>query len=608
MSEQKFVDCLSACWRCSSSRSLKSILILTAILTAGTTLLSLFSTSKASFAFGFASLGSWNLEVPDRIASYDAVFNNYVRTVLQSKPGFCRMVESPNHNAIYASVPGPAMSTDRIRYLGDQWSKEQCYELCTMDDNCTSAVWHSSDAGAYRHQCFTRVDGHYDPVAENGIHSARRVCHGYYVGCFQDDAAARDLDGMHVRTFALQTCVDHCVGAGTQYAALQNGTDCYCGNKPGRLGELDAARCMAPCGLGVDGRMEFLAGVTDIVKRMCGGSNVNTVYGVTAESQAAVVERLAPPPLPKELPSLSAFVRQQHAPYDSVCTLGTCITELHSRTRRDINVFIPVHGREAALRTSLFYLEAAALRAAPAVRVSIVVIEVAPEPELRGMYRSPFVEYIFLPDSATRTTGAGDRFPKSLAYNMGFLMAREAKWNIFHDVDALVEETFFEELYGRYLSADGVTWLQPYHRRFVPINESYVSIVQDLAKQGQLYDLSSIPYMLHGPDTVSPGGSILVRRDIFQAVGGYDPELFFGYAPEDAFFWAKLNTLFTPEPLSLPFRMYHMWHPRTRQEPGEPDFYRVTFMEDVFLRPYLDNFTKAEQLGFLKVKEELLKL
>ena len=49
---------------------------------------------------------------------------------------------------------------------------------------------------------------------------------------------------------------------------------------------------------------------------------------------------------------------------------------------------------------------------------------------------------------------------------------------------------------------------------------------------------------------------------MFEEVGGFDPELFWGYAAEDQFFWEKVNNVsqvgFADNPL---IDMFHMWHP-----------------------------------------------
>ena len=59
------------------------------------------------------------------------------------------------------------------------------------------------------------------------------------------------------------------------------------------------------------------------------------------------------------------------------------------------------------------------------------------------------------------------------------------------------------------------------------------------------------------------GGSIVVERNLYKKIGGHDPHLFFGYAPEDQMIWLKLKTLigtigYGDEP-QIP--LVHLWHP-----------------------------------------------
>ena len=34
-----------------------------------------------------------------------------------------------------------------------------------------------------------------------------------------------------------------------------------------------------------------------------------------------------------------------------------------------------------------------------------------------------------------------------------------------------------------------------------------------------------------------------LKKELFEEVGGFDPEIFWGYAAEDQFFWEKINTI-----------------------------------------------------------------
>ena len=93
---------------------------------------------------------------------------------------------------------------------------------------------------------------------------------GGYVGCFKDNPEHRDFIGM----FALpssgekeaksspELCKDFCNGY--YYFALQNGGDCYCGNRFGKYGVAPEEDCHQICN-------------TDTTK-MCGGTLRNSVY------------------------------------------------------------------------------------------------------------------------------------------------------------------------------------------------------------------------------------------------------------------------------------------------------------------------------------------
>lgn len=200
----------------------------------------------------------------------------------------------------------------------------------------------------------------------------------------------------------------------------------------------------------------------------------------------------------------------------------------------DYNLLIPVRGRQRFLKPCLAHIRESAASASVSVRV--VVIENAAEPAYPDLCREAGVAYVCVPPDDKRSEGL---FEKSLCYNMGFMEAPRTEWCIFHDVDILVERGFFEKV--REHLAKGAKWLQPYRERRVRMLSSYATA---LIEAGQY---ENDPGWMNEYSTPSkpgsPGGSIVVRSDDFEAVGGYDPELFYGYSPEDSFFWTKLEIL-----------------------------------------------------------------
>ncbi|MBJ6725035.1 WSC domain-containing protein [Geomesophilobacter sediminis] len=102
---------------------------------------------------------------------------------------------------------------------------------------------------------------------------------GGYLGCFKDDSR-RDLkekewsDGKMTPTL----CINYCRDEGFPYAGVQYGSQCFCGNRYGKYGQIPEKNCKTAC-----------AGDSDLD---CGGTWANAVYAVANASAPAS----APPP------------------------------------------------------------------------------------------------------------------------------------------------------------------------------------------------------------------------------------------------------------------------------------------------------------------------
>jgi hypothetical protein len=109
----------------------------------------------------------------------------------------------------------------------------------------------------------------------------------------------------------------------------------------------------------------------------------------------------------------------------------------------------------------------------------------------------------------------------------------------------------------------------------------------------------------------STGGSLLIGSKLFEWVGGYDPEFFWSYAPEDNFFWLKLeinadpggyvsdchagNALYADNPA---LDVYHMDHPLKERENSDFDV-----MKEIY--DWLREANNKERLRFLNRKREI---
>ncbi|KAI8519623.1 hypothetical protein Bbelb_028800 [Branchiostoma belcheri] len=80
--------------------------------------------------------------------------------------------------------------------------------------------------------------------------SDRTINLGSYIGCYKDmkPGLALNTVGPKSSTLTVAACIQACAGFNTQYAGLQNGVECYCGEDYSRHGRAMESDCDEPCG------------------------------------------------------------------------------------------------------------------------------------------------------------------------------------------------------------------------------------------------------------------------------------------------------------------------------------------------------------------------
>ena len=237
-----------------------------------------------------------------------------------------------------------------------------------------------------------------------------------------------------------------------------------------------------------------------------------------------------------------------------------------SITYIDLNIIIGIRGRENFLPVCIRYFKKA-LENSP-ISVKITIVEQDTLPHFRDTCKDLDLDYVFIPNNFL---SSGKAYNRSFCFNVGYLLANPSTWFMFHDIDILIDPEFFTKL-KTYLDKNP-SWLQPYTKKRVLLLKP--DITNTLLKHQFCVDFSVFKEERdYRPATPgSTGGSILVRNDIFAKVGGFDPELFYGYGPEDSFFWSKLECLdkridvvfdhfagggmFANDPM---IDVYHMYH------------------------------------------------
>lgn len=186
-------------------------------------------------------------------------------------------------------------------------------------------------------------------------------------------------------------------------------------------------------------------------------------------------------------------------------------------------------------------------------RVVFTLVEHSESPELKKMLPDKGANYIHIPSRQD------EPFNKCLAYNVGAISSGWPELFLFHDLDIIMKDDFFETLYQNCKDID-IKAIQCYtKRRVLSCDKTLTDMILNGEKtldnlQNDSDGVSELP-------SGSTGGSIMVKASAFYDVGGFDPEFFHSYAPEDLFFWKKILTKFDMHYAdSPPIELYHLWH------------------------------------------------
>jgi glycosyltransferase involved in cell wall biosynthesis len=251
----------------------------------------------------------------------------------------------------------------------------------------------------------------------------------------------------------------------------------------------------------------------------------------------------------------------------------------------DISVIIPIRGRHNFMRKTLQSLQNA--MANTDLKIAITISEHSGLWELEDYFETDPVNYIHL--------NANGAFNKCLANNIAFLYSVRARYYLFQDVDFQVRSDFFLSLEENLLKKDARA-MQCFPRK------TYISLLPEITNDilNDNISINDLKFDLPTVNGGATGGSILVKRELFLEVGGYDPELFWSYAPEDIFFWEKISTLdYFHECDDPPIKQYHLWHPHNHNR--NVDLPRMQELVQLFKN--MDHDSKKQ---FLQYKSSIL--
>lgn len=180
-------------------------------------------------------------------------------------------------------------------------------------------------------------------------------------------------------------------------------------------------------------------------------------------------------------------------------------------------------------------------------------------------------------------------FHKTMAVNKA---AKIASGDIFILADA---DIFFEKkIIDNSLLAmtnKNLKWVMPYVEYWPLTPKVSSQVLQDTPGLTKKFKEIDVKYITKN----SPAGLIVITRDSFFNIGGYD-ERFKGWGCEDTAFYLTANCLLH-EVVRLNEKIYHLWHPRQR---------KISMNDGTFNKNM--NLRKRYQEASKKGKEALLRL
>lgn len=258
----------------------------------------------------------------------------------------------------------------------------------------------------------------------------------------------------------------------------------------------------------------------------------------------------------------------------------------------DLNFIVPVRGRinfaEPMYRSFVKAKEKSGLK------IAYTVVEYSEIPDHSKFCKKNKINYIWI------KSAPGELFNKCLALNFGALFSVKAKAFLFHDLDCLIQSDFFNKLYKN-VEIKNCRAIQCFHgRRVLYLDQSTTDEI--ISGSINIDDLKLDPPRVFLPMYLgAPGGSIFIEKNLFFDIGGYDPEFFRANAPEDSFFWEKVNAISKMEISDNPeIDIFHMHH--------APTYYSNPFINEMkTIYECFKNSNEENKKEVIAEKQKILK-
>ena len=263
----------------------------------------------------------------------------------------------------------------------------------------------------------------------------------------------------------------------------------------------------------------------------------------------------------------------------------TCEFNLVNTDEVDVSIIIPVKGRENFNAPLVKHL-IDAMDFFKEKTYSITFVEHSEESTHRALCKDN-TNHIWI------RQGLGAFFNKCLAMNVGALFSNKAKYYLFHDIDLLVDNTFFANIFSNLSKIPEGSALQAFGgRKVVVMSKDLTDLI--LRNRLKITEVNPGGDMAPYSNPGAPGGSIFIGHASFFRIGGFDPEFFHSYSCEDAFFYHKAEVTVGIRGCDDPVvETFHMDHPRTNGA-DNPDRHLQNRINDGFI-----SFNSEDKTNFI---------
>lgn len=260
--------------------------------------------------------------------------------------------------------------------------------------------------------------------------------------------------------------------------------------------------------------------------------------------------------------------------------ISICQIKSAGSQAKDISVIVPVYGRLEFNHVLCDHF-LTARNFSSSRDISVTIVEHSDSPQHKDICYE-WVNYIWIPKK-------GMPFNKCLAHNVGALVfGNNANYLLFHDVDTLVPEDFFDKVLKNLQDNDA---LQTFTKRRLQHCDHWLT--HEMVRGNQtIKNISAFPGHYKPAQSGAMGGSIFIKRPFFFEIGYCD--LLTEYGLEDAMFWqcihvlGKMGTCENP-----PIELFHLHH--------LPSFNRQTKKYDEELYHSFLNLSANDKKEFIKL-------